>query len=222
MKKTAFVLASLLTAAAFASSDAYAQGVRLGIKGGANLSNLSGDLINEDAYENKYGFHGGLMLNVGLIGDGFLSIQPEVLFSQKGYKYADQEFTLGNQNYSYKGTQTYNYIDVPLLLKVNAGGLFFEAGPQYSYLLNVKGNSERRLNNSTTYTSVDRNLDNARRHEIGYAAGLGFQTNMGLLLGLRYNGAFTDFAKNGYREDELRNARNSVFQLSLGYLIPSR
>jgi hypothetical protein len=223
MKKTAFVLASMLTAAAFASSDAYAQGIRFGVKGGANLSNLSGDLTNEDVYDNKYGFHGGLMLNVGLVGDGFLSIQPEVLFSQKGYKYADDSFTVLGQTYTYKGEQTYNYIDVPVLLKVNAGGLFFEAGPQYSYLLSVKDNSERRLSNGTTYSRVDnRDLDNVRRNEIGYAAGLGYQSPIGLLLGLRYNGAFTDFAKNGYRDDELRNARNSVFQLSLGYLIPSR
>jgi hypothetical protein len=100
MKKTAFVLASMLTAAAFASSNTYAQGIRLGIKGGANLSNLSGDLANEDVYENKYGFHGGLMLNVGLIGDGFLSIQPEVLFSQKGYKYADRQFSILGQTWT--------------------------------------------------------------------------------------------------------------------------
>jgi hypothetical protein len=222
MKKIAFVLATLLTAA-FASSDAYAQGVRLGIKGGANLSNLAGDLANEDVYKNKFGVHGGLMLNVGLVGDGFLSVQPEILFSQKGYKYADEQFSVLGQNYNYRGTQTYNYIDVPVLLKINAGGLFFEAGPQYSYLLNVRDNSERTLNNGTTYSRVDnRNLDNVRRNEIGYAAGLGFQTPIGLLLGLRYNGSFTDFAKNGYRDDELRNARNSVIQLSLGYLIPSR
>jgi hypothetical protein len=163
------------------------------------------------------------MLNVGLVGDGFLSVQPEILFSQKGYKYADEQFSVLGQNYNYRGTQTYNYIDVPLLLKINAGGLFFEAGPQYSYLLNVRDNSERTLNNGTTYSRVDnRNLDNVRRNEIGYAAGLGFQTPIGLLLGLRYNGSFTDFAKNGYRDDELRNARNSVIQLSLGYLIPSR
>lgn len=223
MKKIAFALASLLAAAAFTPTDTYAQGIRFGVKGGANLSNVSGDLVDEDVYENRYGVHGGLMLNVGLVGDGFLSVQPEVLFSQKGYQYADDEFTILGQNYTYKGEQRYNYIDVPVLLKINAGGLFFEAGPQYSYLLSVKDDSERTLN-GTTYTKVqnDVDLDDVNRNEIGYAAGLGYQSPIGLLLGLRYNGSFTDFGKDGYRDNELRNARNSVFQLSLGYLIPSR
>lgn len=223
MKKTAFVLATLLSAAAFASSDAHAQGIRFGIKGGANYSNLSGDLTNEDIYENKFGAHGGVMLNIGLVDDGFLSVQPEVLFSQKGYKYADDQFTFLGQNYTYKGTQTYNYIDVPLLLKINTGGVFFEGGPQYSYLLKVKDESER-TTNGTVFSKVqkEQNLDDVNRNEIGYAAGLGYQSDAGLLIGLRYNGSFTDFAKDGYRDDELRNARNQVFQVSLGYLIPSR
>jgi hypothetical protein len=223
MKKTAFVAGALLVAATFASSAVHAQGVRLGVKGGANLSNLSGDLTNEDRFENKFGFHGGLMLNVGLVGDGFLSLQPEVLYSQKGFKYADSQFNIGGNTLKYEGDRTYNYIDVPVLVKINAGGFFVEAGPQYSYLLKVKDDSKVSINgNTATQRSGTSDLSNVNRNEIGYAAGLGFQSDAGLLLGLRYNGSFTDFGKDGYQDNDLRNARNSVFQLSLGYLIPSK
>ncbi|WP_045689386.1 porin family protein [Hymenobacter sp. AT01-02] len=220
MKKTVCALAFALAAVAV-TSTARAQGVRLGIKGGANLSNLSGDLTNDDGYDNKVGFHGGLMLNVGLLDDGFLSLQPEVLFSQKGFDYNDS-YAFGV--YKNTGSVTYNYIDVPVLLKLKAGGLFFEAGPQYSYLLKVKDESTQTLNgNVIARGSGEADLDNVNRNEIGYAAGLGFQSDIGVLLGLRYNGSFTDFAKNNsYRNGELSNARNSVFQLSLGYLIPSK
>jgi hypothetical protein len=36
---------------------------------------------------------------------------------------------------------------------------------------------------------------------------------------LRYNGAFTDFAKDGYSNNEFRNARHSTFQAYIGVLL---
>ncbi len=218
MKKSLLAAAALL--ATVAVTDSKAQGVRLGVKGGANLSNLSGSFDNKDGYDNKFGFHGGLMLNVGLLDDGFLSLQPEVLYSQKGYSY-DNSYAFGTARN--EGDVTYNYIDVPVLLKVKAGNLFFEGGPQYSYLLKVKDESVRTLGGTiVNRTPTEQNLDNVNRNEFGYVAGLGFQSETGLMLGLRYNGAITDFAKNkSYRNGELTNARNQVFQLSLGYLIPN-
>ncbi|WP_071837785.1 porin family protein [Hymenobacter norwichensis] len=222
MKKQFFILATVAAAFALASA-AHAQGIRLGVKAGANLSNLSGDLTEEDRFENKLGFHGGVMLNVGLAGDGFLSLQPEVLFSQKGFKYANNEFTILGNRYKYEGDRTYNYIDVPVLLKINTGGFFVEAGPQYSYLLKVKDDSKFSVNgNTASQGSNTQNLDNVNRNEIGYAAGLGFQSDSGLLLGIRYNGSFTDFGKDGYSDNDVRNARNSVFQASVGFLLPGK
>ena len=222
MKKQIAIFATFLAAVAAAPS-AHAQGIRIGVKGGANLSNLSGDLTNEDRYENKFGFHGGLMLNIGLLDDGFLSVQPEVLFSQKGYTYADEEFNIGGIRRKDDGDVTYNYIDVPVLLKIKAGSVYFEAGPQYSYLLKVKNDFKSTVNgNPVLETSNTADLDDINRNEIGYAAGLGYQSEGGLLLGLRYNGSFTDFGKDGYQDAETRNARNSVFQASVGFLLPSK
>ncbi|UOQ66781.1 porin family protein [Hymenobacter volaticus] len=222
MKKQIAIFATFLAAVAAAPS-AHAQGVRIGVKGGANLSNLSGDLTNEDRYQNKFGFHGGLMLNIGLLDDGFLSVQPEVLFSQKGFTYADDEYTIGGNKFKYDGDRTYNYIDVPVLLKIKAGSVYFEAGPQYSYLLKVKDDTKVTQNGTVlAQNSNTSNLDNVNRNEIGYAAGLGYQSEGGLMLGLRYNGSFTDFGKDGYQDAETRNARNSVFQASVGFLLPSK
>ncbi|AYA38348.1 PorT family protein [Hymenobacter oligotrophus] len=210
---------SLLTICTLLALTASAQGIRFGVKAGANYSNLAGDVVDEDRYENKFGVHGGLMLNVGLIDDGFLSLQPEVLFSQKGFKYADREVAIGNDRFRYTGKLTYNYLDVPVLLKINAGGLFFEAGPQFGYLLSATDDVEVTRNGQTQTSSQNySNLDNVKRTEVGYAAGLGFQAKSGPMIGLRYNGALTDFADDGYQGDEFRNARNSVFLLSVGFL----
>lgn len=220
MKKTLILAGALATAAMFSAQQSHAQGIRFGLKAGANLTNLSGSIENDGFYKNKVGFVGGAMLNVGLLADGFLSLQPEVLYSQKGYKY-DESAVFNTVSYS--GKSTYNYIDVPVLLKLNAGGVFFEAGPQYSYLLNVKDDSQQSIAGvvNTNYTA-DRSLDRVNRNEIGYVAGLGFQSNGGFLLDVRYNGSFTDFAKDGYQNNDLRNARNQVFQASVGFLLPGK
>ncbi|QIX62094.1 PorT family protein [Hymenobacter sp. BT18] len=222
MKKTPLLAVALLSAAAFSATSAHAQGVRLGVKAGANYSNLAGDLTGKDNYEYKLGFHGGVMLNAPLTDDGFLSVQPELLFSQKGFQYADKESTDQNGNtYKTEGNINYNYLDVPVLLKINADGFYFEGGPQVGYLLSAKNNIE--VKNKTTGQPVtdinrDLNIDNAKRFEVGYAAGLGYQSEAGWMAGIRYNGAFTKFGDEKYSNGELRDARNSVFQASVGYL----
>lgn len=221
MKKTLWLGAAALAATLLTGQAAQAQSIRFGLKGGANLANLAGNISNQDQYKNRVGFHAGALLNIGIAGGDFLAIQPEVLYSQKGYKYGGGSTTVLGQTYTNSGNVRYDYIDVPVLLRVRAGGVFFEAGPQYSYLLNVSTDRSTTLNGNVVTGAQNQttNLDNVRRNELGYAAGLGFQANAGLMLGIRYNGAFTDFAKNGYSNDELRNARNSVFQLYVGFAL---
>jgi hypothetical protein len=221
MKKLLLCAGVALLAAA-ASPTAHAQGIRFGVKAGANLSNLAGDLVNQDQYKNRWGFQGGVMVNFGL-GD-IVSIQPEVLYSQKGFKYADQQFTSPLGTFRNTGSVRYDYLDVPVLVRVRAAGIFFELGPQYSYLLNVSTDRTQTLNgnvvgNSGSGTS---NLDNVRRNELGYVGGLGYQASNGVLLGVRYSGAFTDFAKDGYSNNDFRNARNSTFQAYVGVLLGSK
>ena len=55
MKKL-FIIGAML----FAGATAAQAQSGIGIRGGANMSNLSGDLRNEDNFENKWGFHGGI------------------------------------------------------------------------------------------------------------------------------------------------------------------
>jgi hypothetical protein len=230
MKKSALVVAALSVAAAYTSAQA--QDIRLGLRAGANYSNLAGDIKNESTYNNKVGFLGGVMLNVGLMGDNFLSLQPEVLYSQKGFENKPTEYTsiLGSTQ-KREGSVNYNYLDVPVLLKVNAGGLVVEAGPQYSYLLSANDQTKVTTTSAlggtptTTESQNKKDLSSLNRNELGYVFGVGYQADNGVSLNLRYNGAFSDFVKNDdntYFNGDLKNARHSAFQLSLGYLIPSK
>ena len=233
MKKTSFVLAVSLTIASVSAGRA--QGVRLGLRAGANYSNLAGNVKNETTYNNKAGFLGGVLLNADIAGDGFFSIQPEILYSQKGFENKPTEYTstLLGVGYTEKreGNVNYNYLDVPVLLKINAGGFVAEAGPQYSYLLSANDETKvtrTRQPNGTPAVSEAQNkkdVSGFNRSELGYVAGIGYQADNGVSLNLRYTGALSDFVKSDnstYFNGDLKNARHSALQFSLGYLIPNR
>ncbi|MFD3001061.1 porin family protein [Pontibacter toksunensis] len=215
------MIKKLLFAAAlmFGTFSAAQAQATFGVRGGANLSTLSGDVNDENMFENKVSFHGGLTLNFPLVED-FVSLQPELLYSRKGFKSSGQEYTnLLLQKRRREGNVSYNYLDLPVLAKINAGPLYFEMGPQLSYLLNV--NNETKLydgnDNLIASTESEKSKDGLSQFEVGYAAGIGFAANNGISLGVRYNGAFTDFVKDAeYMEGDLSNARHSVFMLTLG------
>ena len=231
MKKSAIFAAALLATAAV--SSAQAQEVRIGLRAGANYSNLAGNINNQDTYNNKFGFLGGVMVNVPVTSDGFFSVQPEVLYSQKGFENKPTEYSvLGIPGTMQKreGSVNYNYLDVPVLLKVRASGLVFEAGPQYSYLLSANNKTKTTTipafgGTTTTEAQSKTDVNGLNRNELGYVAGVGYEATNGLSLNLRYTGAFSDFVKSGndsYFNGDLKNARHSAFQLSLGYLISSK
>ena len=231
MKKSAIFAAALLATAAV--SSARAQEVRIGLRAGANYSNLAGNINNQDTYNNKFGFLGGVMVNVPVTSDGFFSVQPEVLYSQKGFENKPTEYSvLGIPGTMQKreGSVNYNYLDVPVLLKVRASGLVFEAGPQYSYLLSANNKTKTTTipafgGTTTTEAQSKTDVNGLNRNELGYVAGVGYEATNGLSLNLRYTGAFSDFVKSGndsYFNGDLKNARHSAFQLSLGYLISSK
>jgi Outer membrane protein beta-barrel domain len=105
---------------------------KIGLKAGANISNIydkTGEVFTAD---NKIGFTGGLFMGIPI--GKFLGIQPEVLFSQKGFKSSG---TLAGIAFSQ--TRTTDYIDVPLFIAIKpASFVTIKAGPQYSYLMKQK------------------------------------------------------------------------------------
>ena len=182
-----------LTMVAGMASLSHAQGVKVGIKGGINLATFAGE--DSDGAALKVGPLAGVALNLG-INDMF-SVQPEVLYSVKGTQ-SDEDS---------KAKLNLNYIDVPVLLKVNAGGLFFELGPQLGILASAKSKYEDESDDvKDTFKTVD----------LGYAAGLGYQLDGGFNLGLRYNGGITNIFDLDVEEEP--KVRNSAFQFHVGYM----
>jgi hypothetical protein len=173
-------------------------GVRFGVKAGASLTSFTGK--DADGTANKFGFNGGVVANFG-INDMF-SVQPEVLYSMKGAKEDGGD-----------GRINLNYIDVPILAKIATGetGLFFELGPQVGFLASANAKSGGASQDAKdSFKSVD----------FGYAAGVGFQVSSSAMVGLRYNGGFTNAPKEislGSTSVETK-AKNSAFQLYVGYM----
>jgi hypothetical protein len=201
-----------------ATPAAQAQSVRFGCKVGANLSYLAGSPAQPNQYKSKLGFTGGALLHVGLRPGDRLAIQLEALYSQKGFRYDGQPYTVRQNTYRNYGSVRYDYLDVPALLRLKINSFFLEAGPQYSYLLRIVTDRNQDVNGyplkNVGFETA--RLSDVRRSELGYAAGVGFQASSGLLLGLRYSSAFTGFAKDGYSNDEFRNARHATLQAYAG------
>jgi hypothetical protein len=216
----------LLLMFVFAASTAFAaqaQNASFGVRAGANISNLSGDLRDESRFENKVGFHAGIMANFGIVDD-FFSIQPELLYSNKGFKHEDTQISLPLFNRRREGKVNYNYLDLPVLAKIKAGPLYFEAGPQASYLLSVNNETKTYINGNLQSTNTDeKSKSGLSEFELGYVAGIGFTSrNNAISFGVRYNGAFSDFVKEDVNFDgDLTNARHSTIMVTFGFGIPT-
>jgi len=136
MKKNVFTfLACLLIAntinAQGTDSDSR-DNIHIGIKAGANYSNIYDSEGEEYEADGKIGFAGGLFLSLPL--GKYVGIQPEVLFSQKGFKATSS--VLGSD---VSLTRTTNYIDIPIFLAIKPSRMLtLLVGPQYSYLIKQK------------------------------------------------------------------------------------
>ncbi len=204
---------------------AHAQGPRLGIRAGANLSNLSGDLTDDSRFNNKLGYHAGITANFPISADNFFSIQPELLYSNKGFKNNPEDFDRNGTRITREGSVNFNYLELPLLARINAGPLYFEAGPQASYLLGIRDNTEQ----TPLISTGDRiSPDGMNRFELGYAAGIGFGMPNGISAGVRYTSGFNRILNDNnnnsttYFDGDLRNARHSVFMFTLGFAFGGR
>ena len=227
MKKTILSLALL----AGLSSAAQAQtGLKLGLKGGFNGATFSG--TNSKGSEYKAGFAAGGVLNYGF--SDLIAVQGELLYSQKGASIDAYSNNTSGVSFANGTTfkSTIGYIDVPILLKVTAGdggkGLFFELGPQGSFVIHNRDFYQNGSDQSTTNTSTDA----LNKVVIGYAAGIGYQLTSGLGLGIRYTGDVSQVYKDGARipvtvaaitgtatgTATAPNVHNSVFQFQVHYL----
>ena len=212
MKKTLFILASL-----FVFGATHAQTVlTFGPKVGVNLSTLTG---KSDFTDKKLltGFNAGLVLNVGI--NEIFSVQPELFFSQQGYKISatilDAPATI---------TQTLNYINLPVLAKASFGERnirgYVNLGPYLGYMVGGHETIDIQGNKESERTDFDKHTE-LNRLDFGIAAGIGalYRTGHGdVILDVRYNAGLTPVSEDVVLE--AGRDTNSVLGISVGYLFP--
>jgi hypothetical protein len=181
-------------------------GVAFGLKVGTNYSNVY-DSEGEDFEANgKFGLAGGAFLSIPL--GTYLGIQPEVLFSQKGFKGSGTMF-----GSSYEFTRTTNYLDVPLLIAVKPiSAITIVAGPQFSFLLKEKNV----FTNSNTVLEQEKEFDNdnIRKNTLCFTGGLDVNLNH-TVIGLRAGWDLSN--NNGDGTSSTPRYKNVWGQLTLGY-----
>ena len=176
-----------------AAQYSFAQKFSLGPKAGLNISNYSGGNIESDAL---VGYHLGGLLNYGFVN--VFSIQPEVLFSTQGAKV---------QNNGNKTDFKISYLTIPIMFKFKTNsGFYAEFGPQVGF--------------RTSSDIPDQTINNfAKNLDLSGAVGIGYQTKIGLGIGVRYIAGISkvgDFSGQSIDPD----FKNSVIQASLFWAIP--
>ncbi len=157
-----------LVALTAVSNDVKAQS-SIGIKGGYSASTLRGDDVGDIDW--RSGFAGGLFINVPFLK--ILSVQPEVLFRQRGATNRNETF---NINQRIKLT----YMDVPILFKLRLpiNETFYPhvyIGPQFSY--NIQGKYEVEAFDGVT---VEDDID-VQKVDAGGVMGFGLDVQMNRL-----------------------------------------
>jgi hypothetical protein len=177
-----------------------------GLKAGLNYSNVYDTKGEEFKTDAKFGFATGFFLAVPI--GKFLGIQPEVLYSQKGFKATG--IILNN---TYDVTRTTSYIDVPLLASLKpVEYITLLAGPQYSYLIKQRDVFENAT--STIEQEQEFKNDNLRRNTLCFLGG--FDINYyHLVISTRVGWDILN--NNGNGTTTTPQYKNVWYQLTLGY-----
>lgn len=185
MKKLLFSLCLLLTVSVV-TNQANAQ-TGFGIRGGVNFANLN----NTDGdFDSRTGFMGGVYFTIP-VQNSPVVIQPEVLYTQKGYEVGE-------------GAVKLDYIEIPVLAKFNfitngmlTPNVYF--GPAIGF--NVSAEDETGLFQG----DIEENVNNTE-FSIVVGGGLDFGR---VDLGVRYGAGLTETFDGG-------EAKNGVLSITAG------
>jgi hypothetical protein len=180
--------------------------VSFGVKGGLNISNVydsEGDTYSADP---KTGFAAGAFVHIPI--GGFFGVQPELMFSQKGYVTSGSVLGL-----DYSTSRTSNYLDIPILFAIKPIGMAtLLIGPQYSYLLKQTTNVVTPVSNTTVVDEFEN--DNIRRNTLGLVIGTDINFSALVLSG---RVAWDLYDNNGDGTSTTPRYKNVVGQITLGY-----
>lgn len=187
-------------------TNAKAQSLSYGVKVGANYSNVYDSEGENFVADSKLGFAAGGFVSFTLLG--IIGVQPEVLFSQKGFKSSGTYFGT-----TYEMTRTTNHIDAPIMVAVKPiPFITLLFGPQFSYLLSQKDDFTGGTISGTQQD--DFNNDNLRKNTFGLIGGADIAVSH-LIIGVR--AAWDVNNNNGDGTTTTPRYKNMLYQATVGY-----
>jgi hypothetical protein len=212
MNKSILLVIALMTSYSVVSAQEAAGSVDareklvIGLKAGGNYSNVYDSKGEEFQADGKVGFAGGAFASIPI--GAFLGIQPEFLYSQKGFKGSGNILGL-----PYKFTLTSTFIDVPILVQLKPAPFFtIVAGPQYSYLIKQKDVFE----NGLTTIEQENEFENANLRKNIFCFTGGFDVNVtNMVLGARVGWDIQN--NNGDGSTTTPRYKNMWYQVTIGF-----
>jgi hypothetical protein len=200
----------MILAAAMITTTIKAQDMRtdfsMGLKGGFNLANVYDSEGEKFIADSKFGFVGGVFLSIPI--GKFIGIQPEILFSQKGFKGTGA--MLGTP---YSISRTTSYIDLPVLFSLKPSPFVtLMVGPQYSYLLRQKDQFTSTFSNDAQEQEFEN--DDVRRNILCFLGGIDFNFSH-VVVGTRMGWDIHN--NNGDGTSTTPRYKNTWLQATLGF-----
>ena len=184
----------------------------LGVKGGINVANVNTDVPEFELLgtSSKTGFVGGAYANLGL--GGLFAIQPELLYSQKGFKAEETGI---------EAQFKVNYFEIPLLLKAQFPMEMIRpaiyAGPVVSFETSCKlGLAEGGISAEVDCDSDEAGVDERKKTDVGAVFGGNLDLFVGslvLTLDARYQLGLTNLDDS---PDTDESVKNNVWQIMAG------
>ena len=209
MKKIVF----LIIIAVCGFSQVRAQ--NFGVKAGYNYSTLSGETSSISTIEGLSGFYIGGLVELPI--SNMLSIQPELIFSRQGV-----DLRQGLKNLSIRTDTSeirLDYLNIPIMAKVNLCPIFLEGGVQFGFLVN-KHKVDSYIANVYLRNLLDK--DSYNSFDFGVGAGLGVKLNQHFFVETRYTYSLTNVFDSNDKHfkssliSDGDNFKNSVFSIGLG------
>ena len=169
---------SLAIIALFSCAHLHSQEFNAGFTAGINMSQVSGD---GNSGFNKAGLIAGLFSNVDV--SPLINLQMEINYSQKGSR--------RNPNTSEGDTDFFllrmNYIEIPVVARIDYKKFTFEAGAYYGQLINYH------LEDELGEFDIPEELNQFNNYDVGVIAGIYFKFTESLIMNWRYSNSAIHF-----------------------------
>jgi len=210
MRRCIVTIFAIVAIFILSSSVICARALTGGVKVGLNMAKIYGEDVVDEGLDFKMGFCAGGFITLNITE--MFAIQPEVLYTQKGFKAEGEE-----DGVTVKMIASGDYLEIPLLVKLSLPtpgivkpNLF--VGPFMGFNIRAKVKGEHDGEPSPEVDIKDITKDTEFGLVLGGGADFSLPTSK-ITFDVRYTLGLTTLDDSGYEED----VKNGVISLMVGY-----